>query len=182
MSNATGTTNFMVPVAIGIGSNLGNSVGHVQKAVNVLQSYLHDVKVSPLFETSPMYVTDQPGFINAVLVGRSGQPPRALLRVLKTLEAEMGREESERFGPRVIDLDLLAFGALRYRFEYPGGKLLELPHPRIAERRFVVEPWAAIAPDWSLPGLPTPEEMLRQTFAGQEVRRIANEDLSAGVQ
>ncbi len=108
-----------------------------------------------------MYVADQPPFLNAALCGISHDGPLLLLRKLKDLEQELGRTPRERNGPREIDIDLLAYGSLKYRFA--GGLRLTVPHPRVVERRFVLQPLADLAFDFHLPGLGTVRELLIQT-------------------
>lgn len=100
-----------------------------------------------------MYVEDQPVFFNAALLAETALGPLALLRLLKRTEAEVGRTPRERNGPREIDLDLIAYGALAYRFVDRGRTVLEIPHPRLAERLFVLQPMLDLDPAWHLPGL-----------------------------
>ncbi len=98
-------------------------------------------------ETEPFGVTDQPAFLNQVLEVRWGGSPRRLLEAAKAAEVEVGRQASFRWGPREIDVDLLLFG--QDVVDEPG---LRVPHPGIAERRFVLEPLAELAPDLEVPG------------------------------
>src|SRR5581483_9582843 len=98
--------------------------------------------VSPFFDTEPVGYTEQPRFLNAAARLRTTRPPEALMGDLLAIETALGRVRAERWGPRTIDLDLLLYDKL-VRDE--AG--LTLPHPRLHERRFVLEPLAAIAPD-----------------------------------
>lgn len=144
------------PVLIGLGANLGDRASALCAAVEAVEPFVHWLALSRLYETAPMYVEDQPRFLNAVAVGRTELGPLALLSRLQTVEASLGRVPRERFGPREIDLDLLAYGSLRL-----AADRLELPHLRLAERAFVLRPLAEL-PRELLPksldvgGLPCP--------------------------
>lgn len=98
-------------------------------------------RVSSLYETEPWGVTGQPLFLNMAVEAETDLKPRELLRVLKDIEGEMGRVATRRYGPRLIDLDILLYGPLVLR--EPG---LEIPHPLMHERAFVLDPLAEIAP------------------------------------
>lgn len=130
----------MTPVAIGLGSNVGDPPAQLAEAVRRLAGVVEGTRLSRVYRTAPMYVTDQADFANAVLAGRCSLGPYALVRRLKEIEAEMGREPGPRNGPRPIDLDLLAYGRLRL-----DGVGLVVPHPGALQRRFVVEPWLEVA-------------------------------------
>jgi 2-amino-4-hydroxy-6-hydroxymethyldihydropteridine diphosphokinase len=154
----------MTPVAVALGSNVGDREAHFRQALGLLRERLTDLRVSPLYETAPMYVEDQAPFLNGALVATTELGPLPLLRFLKEVEARVGRRDRPRFGPREIDLDLIGYGDVRYRFLDGEGTVLELPHPRAAERRFVLQPLADVAPDWSLDG-GTAADLLRRTNA-----------------
>jgi 2-amino-4-hydroxy-6-hydroxymethyldihydropteridine diphosphokinase len=114
------------------------------------------VRLSPIIETEPWGYADQPRFLNAVAELETDLSPRDLLTLLLDVERRLGRERSgPRFGPRKIDLDLLLYGEERIR--EPG---LEVPHPRLHERLFVLEPLAALAPERKIPGIGTVSEAL----------------------
>lgn len=123
--------------------------------------------VSPLFETEPMYEADQPLFLNGASLIETGLAPRPLIAELKRIEAEVGRRPREVNGPREIDLDLIAWGAASYRFSPTdeASPTIEVPHPRAAERRFVLAPLAVIAPDLLLPGYGRVQDLLARTQA-----------------
>ena len=137
-------------VYLALGSNLGDRAANLRAAVDALAPYVAVAHVSALYETEPAYVTDQPRFLNAALVGSTALEPHELLAALKNIERSMGRVAGERFGPRLIDLDILVYGELLL-----VTPELTLPHPRLAERPFVLVPLAEIAPDLVLPGLST---------------------------
>lgn len=103
--------------------------------------------VSSLYETAPVGVTDQPPFLNAAAAIRTTLTPEGLLQALLHLENEMGRARTLRWGPRVIDIDILAFGERRI-----STPALTVPHPRLWERAFALVPLAEIAPGLTLPG------------------------------
>lgn len=169
----------MPEIVIALGSNVGDSVARIGQAVELLWEHMHVSAVSPLYRTEPMYVLDQPPFINGALLAETTASPRDLLRICKSVEAEIGRLARERYGPREIDVDLIAYGRLKYRFQDEGRVVLELPHPRVIERRFVLAPLADIAPELDLVGLGTVENLLIQTNdqAGS-VLRIDHADVS----
>ena len=137
-----------VPFALGLGANLGDPGGTLRRAVRQLRAALGniDLRVSPLYRSEPVPPGPQPAFFNLVVVGRSALPPDALLAVSKALELQAGRQRGERFGPRVLDIDLLLYGQ-----QASSAPELTLPHPRLAERRFVLAPLADLAPDWRVP-------------------------------
>jgi 2-amino-4-hydroxy-6-hydroxymethyldihydropteridine diphosphokinase len=128
---------------IGLGSNLGDSAAIVRRAMSELGTLGEVVARSSLFRTKPWGVTEQPDFINAVVALEAALEPRALLAELKALEVRLGRVAGERWGPRVIDLDILTYGTLEV--DEPG---LEIPHPQLRERAFVLAPLSEIAPDY----------------------------------
>jgi 2-amino-4-hydroxy-6-hydroxymethyldihydropteridine diphosphokinase len=112
-----------------------------------LHDILSNLRVSAVIETDPMDVPDeQPRFLNAVVVGETGQPAADLLRQLHQLEAERGRERTGFRAARTLDLDLILYG--HAIIDAPG---IHVPHPRFRERRFVLEPLASLVPDWRDP-------------------------------
>lgn len=165
------------PVVIGLGSNLGDSLGHFRAAIRALQEVVAVTKVSSPYKTAPMYVEDQPPFLNAVLTATTDLGPRSLLKHLKDIEARIGRHERERYGPREIDLDLIAFGSLNYTFT-GGEKPLTVPHPKTIERRFVLLPLSEIAPHLKLVGLGEVSQLLEQTNdQADDVERLEDAQL-----
>lgn len=142
-ANASGVIAY-----VGLGTNLGDRRGALEMALwEMHQPPIIEVeRVSSVYETAPVGVTEQPDFLNAVAQVRTTLSPRALLDALLHLENKMGRVRTLRWGPRVIDLDLLIYGDAQR--DEPG---LEVPHPRLRERAFVLGPLAEIAPDVCLP-------------------------------
>ncbi|MFI5386831.1 MAG: 2-amino-4-hydroxy-6-hydroxymethyldihydropteridine diphosphokinase [Fimbriimonadales bacterium] len=157
----------MTPIVIALGSNVGDSLRHLRAAVRMLRQTIQVVKVSSVYRTTPMYEEAQPPFLNAVLTGSTELGPRALLGRLKEIEGEIGRQDRSRYGPREIDLDLIAYGSLSYEFS-GGDKPLIVPHPKTAERRFVLVPLSEIVPGSKLSGLGTAAELLDQTIGHDE--------------
>jgi 2-amino-4-hydroxy-6-hydroxymethyldihydropteridine diphosphokinase len=134
-------------VAVALGSNLGDRTAHLAWAVDALATVLSDLRVSPLLNTAPVDVPDdQPDYLNAVVVGRTTLPPRALLDQLLAFEAARGRVRPGLRSARTLDLDLVLYGTRV--IDEPG---LQVPHPRFRERDFVLGPLAALAPRWRDP-------------------------------
>jgi 2-amino-4-hydroxy-6-hydroxymethyldihydropteridine diphosphokinase len=143
---------------IGLGSNLGDREETIRRAVELLGA----ARVSTLIETEPWGYADQPRFLNAVAELETDEPPRALLARLLEIERELGRSrEGPRYGPRTIDLDLLLYGD--DRLDEPG---LGLPHPRLHERAFVLEPLAELAPELVVPGFGPVKALLSRLQSG----------------
>ncbi len=136
------------PVYIGLGSNLGDRVARLREAVMRLSRIIEVTRVSRLYVHAPLgYVSDD-AFINAVVEGRTTLKPLDLLTELQRIERAMGRRRGIQYGPRPIDLDILLFGAMQIE-----SLELTVPHPRLAERAFVLKPLAEIAPDLMHPVL-----------------------------
>ncbi len=166
MGNVTFSTSKTVDTGIiayiGLGANLGDRLANIQAALRKLDDLptIELVCVSSLYETAPVGVMDQPDFLNLVAALRTSLAPRALLDVLLHIENQAGRVRTERWGPRVIDLDLLLYGGEQVAL--PG---LTVPHPHLRERAFVVIPLAEIAPDLALPGDGTRISDLAELFS-----------------
>jgi 2-amino-4-hydroxy-6-hydroxymethyldihydropteridine diphosphokinase len=149
---------------IGLGSNLASPAGTpaqiVRAAMNALGQLGDLLARSSLYETHPVGFTDQPTFINAAVALRTTLAPEALLEALLNIERSFGRdrETSIHKGPRILDLDLLLMGD-----SICSSQTLTLPHPALAERRFVLAPLAEIAPELRHPALyETMEQLLRE--------------------
>jgi 2-amino-4-hydroxy-6-hydroxymethyldihydropteridine diphosphokinase len=130
-----------VPVAIALGSNLGEREEHLSFAIGRLRDFIEHLRVSSFYSTDPFLVDPQPRFLNAAAVGLCRMAPRQLLDRLLTIERERGRERPQPGAPRTLDLDLVLYGELV--LEEPG---LQVPHPRFRERQFVLEPLADVGP------------------------------------
>jgi 2-amino-4-hydroxy-6-hydroxymethyldihydropteridine diphosphokinase len=135
---------------VGLGSNLGEREDFLARAMELLRAEPHIdvVAVSSVRETEPVDFVEQPRFLNAAVEVETDLSPRALLERLLAVEQALGRRRDEpRFGPRTIDLDLLLYGD--EIVDEPG---LTVPHPRLAQRRFALEPLHEIDPDLVVPG------------------------------
>jgi len=143
-------------IYVALGSNLNQPAERLTETLGRMRGTgLALRQLSNYWRTAPWGPTPQPDFVNAVCEIETDLQPEELLRLLLTVETDMGRERHERWGPRVIDLDLLTYG--QGRVETPE---LTLPHPRLSERAFVLLPWAEIAPDFRpLPDGPPVAEM-----------------------
>jgi 2-amino-4-hydroxy-6-hydroxymethyldihydropteridine diphosphokinase len=135
---------------VGLGANIGPREVTLLRAVDLLAAStgVDVVAVSQLRETEPVGVVDQPLFLNGAVRVETTLPARALLDLLLEIERSLGRVRAERWGPRTVDLDLLVYG--RERIDEPG---LRVPHPRVHERAFALEPLAELDPELDLPGL-----------------------------
>jgi 2-amino-4-hydroxy-6-hydroxymethyldihydropteridine diphosphokinase len=153
----------MTTAYIGLGANLGDASATIRAAASALARSGRVAAASPLYETDPVGLRDQPAFRNAVCALETELPPRALLDRLLAIEAEFGRVRGVRFGPRTLDLDLIAYDG-----ERSDDEGLTLPHPRAHEREFVLRPLADIAPSLELNGRPV-RDWLREV-QGQGVR------------
>ncbi len=133
---------------VGLGSNLGDRLGNIESALSLLRGIPHcEVdRVSRIIETSPCGYADQPDFLNCAASVLTSLSPEALLQGMLAVEKALGRVRLVPGGPRTVDLDLLFHGA-----SVVSTPLLTLPHPRLHERLFVLEPLAEIAPDFMHP-------------------------------
>jgi 2-amino-4-hydroxy-6-hydroxymethyldihydropteridine diphosphokinase len=147
------------PVAIALGSNLGDRTAHLQFAVDRLHTLLANIRVSSWLETAPVGVGPQPSFLNGVVTGDTALDARALLAALLALERERGRERPHPGAARTLDLDLIFYG--QDVIDEPD---LRVPHPRFRDRSFVLTPLAEIAADWIDPesGLTVRELLARK--------------------
>ena len=128
-------------VYLGLGTNVGERRANLRGALDHLNQLVTITKVSSIYETDPVGYVDQPRFWNIVVQAASSLPPLALLEHLIAIEKQMGRERTFRNAPRIIDIDILLYGDVV--LNEPG---LELPHPRMTERAFVLAPLVEIAP------------------------------------
>lgn len=133
----------MKPVYIGLGSNSGDRIKNIRKALSQLskEAAVELLRVSSYYLTAPQGYENQAWFINAVAETETSLPPAELLELLQSIEARMGRRRLFRWGPRNIDLDILFFGSQRV-----DETNLIIPHPRAQDRRFVMEPLAELCP------------------------------------
>lgn len=136
----------MYTVYLGLGSNLGDREEHLRKAVEGLGEAVTITAVSPIYETAAWGVEEQPDFLNMCVCGKTELAPYPLLNFVKELEVRIGRKPTMRWGPRVIDIDILIYEELVVR-----SRDLDVPHSGIAERASVLVPLNDIAPDLTHP-------------------------------
>jgi len=133
----------MTEIGLGLGSNIGDKPNNIRRALSLLEErgILRLTAVSSIYRTAPWGYEDQEFFANACALGETRLPPRELLTAVNAVEKDMGRQPSIRWGPRLIDIDILFYGS--DAFESPE---LSLPHKSLFERAFVLIPLAEIAP------------------------------------
>jgi len=155
------------PVYLSLGSNLGNRGENLHLACESLTPEVHLLKTSSVYVTPPWGYHDQPEFLNQVVEVQTDLAPLALLKYLKAIEADMGRLETFRYGPRLIDIDILFYEGCIVQCEE-----LHIPHPRLAERAFVLVPLHEIAPDFVHPELDQTIADLLSAVSAEGVRRL----------
>jgi 2-amino-4-hydroxy-6-hydroxymethyldihydropteridine diphosphokinase len=152
---------------LSLGSNIGDRAGHLRAALRHLESYkLRIVRLSPVLETEPVDLPGQPDFLNLVAEIDTEYFPMQLLGLISRIELAMGRERRVPKGPRVIDIDILLYGKFVVR-----SPKLEIPHPRMAGRRFVMEPLAELAPELRHPVTKKTMREILGAIKDQRVRR-----------
>jgi 2-amino-4-hydroxy-6-hydroxymethyldihydropteridine diphosphokinase len=155
-------------VYLSLGSNLGDRAGNLQTAIAQLAGLGKVEVVSSFYETEPVELTAQPWFLNCAVKLDTEKMPRQLIAGILALERGMGRQRKLKNGPRIIDIDILLFGSSI--IDLPS---LTVPHPKMHERRFVLEPLAEIAPEARHPALKRAVRELRDALpAGQAVRKV----------
>lgn len=135
-----------VRVYVALGSNLGSRSENLTEALRRMADIGNIIQQSAVYDTKPQYVTDQPPFLNQVVLFKTAALPLDLLDAFKKIEMDMGREPGLRYGPRLIDLDILY-----YDTKIINHPRITIPHPEIAKRDFVLRPLAEIAPDFLCP-------------------------------
>ena len=153
---------------IGLGSNMGDRFSYLQQALDSLNTVtgVQVHSVSPVYETDPAGGPEQKDYLNAVAVLKTVLTPHQLLAETQQIEQEANRQRNERWGPRTLDLDLLAMDS-----EVVSTEDLDLPHPRAHERGFVLLPWSMLDPDYLLPGYGSVADLLtRVDVSGVRLR------------
>jgi 2-amino-4-hydroxy-6-hydroxymethyldihydropteridine diphosphokinase len=161
-------------VALGLGSNIGDAIGYCEEAVSMLggRRVLHITAVSSWYATEPQGHRDQNWFINGAVFGKTALSPRELLHSIKKIEVDMGRTETFRWGPRVIDIDILLYGENGQTCVDEDD--LHIPHLMLHARRFVLIPLIEIAPSLRHPVYQRSlKTLLKQIpLDGQKVKRV----------
>lgn len=152
---------------LGLGSNLGDRRLNLQRAVHLLGETMKVERLSSVYDTAPMLVVDQPRFLNLVCLVTTELSPEELLLQVKTIEHKLGRVASPRFGPRLIDIDLLLYDELI--LDSPS---LTLPHPGMLHRAFVLLPLSELAPALQHPALHTDIATLAQAVPHTDVEKL----------
>ena len=152
-----------VTVYLSLGSNLGRREDNLRRAIGLLRRYVRHQRASSVYETAPWGFTQQPDFLNCILEVTTPLAPHMILSSVKSLESEMGRHPGARYGPRLIDIDILFYG--RQTLEYPD---LQIPHPRLHQRAFVLVPLADLAPKLSHPAMMLTVAQLADGVPGKE--------------
>ena len=160
----------MSRAVLALGANLGDRAGALQEALNALAEAAHVVAVSAIFQTEPIGGPTQPDFYNAVAIVDTDLPATALLNLAHRIEAAAGRVRTVRWGPRTLDVDIIAVDD-----ERSDDPVLTLPHPRAHQRAFVLLPWLDADPAAVLPGHGAVAELvaaLADGSKGRGVRRL----------
>ena len=160
----------MQKIYLGLGTNLGDRAANLQAATQGLATKMVITAVSPIYQTPPWGIADQPDFLNLCLAAKTDLSPAEVLTFVKSLEVALGREPAERWGPRLIDIDLLF-----YANQIIETEKLTIPHPGLAERVFVLRPLADIAPEFVHPVLNETIADLAARVADQEIRPYAGQ-------
>lgn len=154
-------------IYLSLGSNVGDREGNLRAAIALLGAAgVCVLRVSPVYETEPLEVRDQPWFLNLVVEAETELFPKQLLARIQKIELELGRKRVRVKGPRTIDIDILLYGESLIETSE-----LTVPHPRLAERRFVLEPLAELAPELRHPASRRTVRELLAATAGQTVKK-----------
>jgi 2-amino-4-hydroxy-6-hydroxymethyldihydropteridine diphosphokinase len=157
-------------IVFGLGSNKGDTRKNVAYAVARLGEYVDQLRRAPLYETEPLYVTGQPRFLNTAVAGFSRFSPEDYLEIIHQIERSAGRDRSReiRWGERTLDIDILLYG----NTIIAKPPALEIPHPRLKERRFALAPLLELFPGVVDPITGCPYQTTFETLPDQGIRRI----------
>ncbi|MDQ0340668.1 2-amino-4-hydroxy-6-hydroxymethyldihydropteridine diphosphokinase [Caldalkalibacillus uzonensis] len=157
-----------LPFYLALGSNLGQRESYLQQALNHIADHpdMRLNQLSSIYETAPVGYVEQPAFLNMVVKGETSLPAQELLHFIQSIEKKLGRTRDVRWGPRTIDIDMLLYDHISLKTEH-----LELPHPRMTERAFVLVPLAEIAPNMVIPGTYQPVRHLLEQVNREGVEK-----------
>src|SRR5512135_1870071 len=164
-----------VPVGFGLGSNLGDRHGHLIAALDRLAARIEIEAIASIYATEPWGYANQPQFLNTACVGVTNLSPDEVLAFVKSIEVELGREETFRYGPRTIDIDVLL-----YADQIIDRENYQVPHVHLAERAFVLIPLAEIAPQWVHPQLQRTIAELRDRVPAADIKLFARRPMRVG--
>ncbi len=166
-SGSACVTETLKTVYLGLGSNLGDREAALRSALELIEPHVKNLRVSPLYETEPVDYTAQRWFLNLVVEAETELFPMQLLHATQRIERELGRVRTVPKGPRTIDIDILLYGKAVVR-----SATLEIPHPRMAERRFVLAPLADLAPELRHPLTHRSVREMLDAAPPQTIRRL----------
>ncbi|MFA0815467.1 MAG: 2-amino-4-hydroxy-6-hydroxymethyldihydropteridine diphosphokinase [Anaerofustis sp.] len=158
----------MHKIYLSLGSNIGDTKQNLGEALENLRDHVTITALSSYYETEPVGYSDQPWFLNLALEGETELAPYDLLAFTQSIEKGMGRVKLIRFGPRNIDIDILLYDDLQMNDE-----ALTIPHPRMTERAFVVEPLYEIAPQLLVGSIPL--KQIHDNLKGEQIRKLSDE-------
>ncbi len=159
-----------VCVLLALGSNVGNPMQNLKRAIGQLQERFNDIVCSRFYRSQAMYETDQSVFFNAAVMINTHESPEDLLRIIKDIERQLGRIKTYRFGPRIIDIDIIYYGGHMMQ-----TKELTIPHGSRLERSFVLQPLNDIAPDFIDPHHHVSLAELANALGEQNIEVISDE-------
>lgn len=162
---------------MGLGTNIGDRKANLRQAISELEAAgINIIKVSSVYETEPVGVVEQDWFYNMVAGVETILSAEDLLLTVKAIEEKMGRATTYHWGPRVIDIDILLYDDLQLKKEVEPGRQLNLPHPELKNRAFVIQPLLEIEPNKTLPGGSPVKDFLEYT-KDQVIRKIGSLDM-----
>lgn len=162
----------MVKIYLGLGSNVGNKSSNIKKAINHIKKNLRIIKISPIYKTEPVGYKKQDWFLNCVVEAETDKKPMGLLAFFKSIEKKLKREKIFKYGPRTIDIDILFYGN-----EIIKTKNLQIPHPRMHRRLFVLEPLSKINPSFVHPKLGKKIKELKNQIKSKSMVRLCKQKI-----